>query len=60
LSRLFLDRQPDLWVHGHLHSRSDYMVGGTRIVCNARGHAEETSDFDPAFIIDIPASDKSD
>ena len=60
LSRLILDRQPGLWVHGHLHSRSDYMVGGTRIVCNARGHVEETSDFDPAFTIDIPASDRFD
>ena len=49
-------RQPDLWVHGHVHSRSDYLLGNTRVVCNPRGHIEETSSktFDPSFIIDIP------
>jgi predicted phosphohydrolase len=53
LSRLIHDRQPDLWVHGHLHSRSDYRIGATRIVCNARGHVDEASGFDPAFTIDV-------
>ncbi len=55
LSRLIEDRQPNLWVHGHLHSRSDYRIGATRIVCNARGHIEEDSakDFDPSFTIDV-------
>ncbi len=47
------DRQPDLWVHGHLHSRSDYRIGATRVVCNARGHVDEASGFDPAFTVDI-------
>jgi hypothetical protein len=32
-----------LWIHGHLHCRHDYMVehagGRTRVVSNARGHA---------------------
>jgi len=55
LSGLILDRQPDLWVHGHLHSRSDYAVGRTRIVCNARGHADEASGFDPAFVVSVGA-----
>lgn len=26
-----------LWVHGHVHSSHDYLMGGTRVVCNARG-----------------------
>ena len=58
LSRLIQDRQPDLWVHGHVHSRSDYMVGSTRIVCNPRGHIDEDSvkDFDPSFTVDIPTA----
>ena len=59
LSRLIHDRQPDLWVHGHLHSRSDYLVGATRVVCNARGHIEETTGFDPASAIDVPAAARS-
>jgi predicted phosphodiesterase len=49
-------RQPDLWIHGHLHSRSDYWIGATRIVCNARGHVEEMSGFDPAFTINVGAT----
>ena len=32
----------DLWIHGHLHCRHDYLVthplGSTQVVCNARGH----------------------
>jgi 3',5'-cyclic AMP phosphodiesterase CpdA len=57
LSRLIHDRQPSLWVHGHLHSRSDYRIGNTRIVCNARGHVDEASNFDPAFTIDVGDTD---
>lgn len=38
----------DLWIHGHVHCRHDYLVphhqGATRVVCNARGfeHKGET------------------
>ncbi|MBS0444832.1 MAG: metallophosphoesterase [Proteobacteria bacterium] len=33
----------DLWIHGHLHCRHDYVVehpaGRTRVICHARGHS---------------------
>jgi hypothetical protein len=37
-----------LWLHGHLHCRHDYRLGGTRIVSNARGHVRkgEADGFD--------------
>jgi hypothetical protein len=39
LSEFILDHpQIKLWVHGHMHNKSDYMVGETRIVCNPRGY----------------------
>jgi Icc-related predicted phosphoesterase len=39
LSEFILDRpQISLWTHGHMHNPSDYMMGGTRIVCNPRGY----------------------
>ena len=39
LSEFILDRpQIKLWVHGHMHNRSDYMIGETRVVCNPRGY----------------------
>ena len=27
-----------LWVHGHTHSSFDYVLNGTRVVCNPRGY----------------------
>ena len=27
-----------LWVHGHMHNASDYMIDETRVVCNPRGY----------------------
>ena len=44
-------RGPDLWVHGHVHAAVDYAVGPSRIVCNPRGHPEETTGFDPQGVI---------
>lgn len=39
LSEFILDRpQIKLWTHGHTHDSFDYMIGGTRIVCNPRGY----------------------
>ena len=50
----------DLWIHGHVHWRSDYTMprrrntggasgGASRVVCQARGllHKGETEGFDP-------------
>jgi hypothetical protein len=50
----------DLWLHGHLHCRHDYLVphatGQTRVVSNARGHGhkEESLGHDPMRLIDVP------
>jgi len=43
LSDLILDNpEIRLWIHGHLHNESDYMVGDqTRVVCNPRGYYGE-------------------
>ena len=42
-----------LWLHGHLHSPSDYRVGGCRVVANPLGYARknEQSAFQPACLI---------
>ena len=55
LSRLIHGRQPDLWVHGHVHARADYLVGATRVLCNACGHVEEATGFDPGFTVAVSA-----
>ena len=39
-TEFILDRpQIKLWVHGHMHNNSDYMIGTTRVACNPRGYA---------------------
>jgi hypothetical protein len=55
LGDLIHQRQPDLWIHGHIHSRADYRLGKTRVICNARGHTEEESSqtFDPSLVISV-------
>ena len=30
-----------LWVHGHIHYASDYMIGNTRVFCNPHGYRNE-------------------
>lgn len=58
LSDFILDRpQIKLWCHGHMHNASDYMIGGTRIVCNPRGYQSpgysEQTGWNPELIIEI-------
>src|SRR5438552_19000286 len=45
----------DVWLHGHLHCRHDYLAGNTRVVCQARGLQAkgETEGFDPFKLIDV-------
>ena len=44
----------DLWLHGHLHCRHDYLAAGTRVVCNARGMAAkgEAAGYDGAAVFE--------
>jgi Icc-related predicted phosphoesterase len=48
---------PDLWVHGHIHKKSDYRVGKTRIVANPLGlrftQDGYSRDFDPQLIVEL-------
>jgi Icc-related predicted phosphoesterase len=37
LEQEILRWRPTLWVHGHIHRRSDYHIGGTRVLANPRG-----------------------
>lgn len=57
LDKQILQWKPKLWIHGHTHHRSDYVVGDTRVVCNPRGYAGErgglVEGFDPGLILEI-------
>lgn len=55
VSRTIARAKPKLWIHGHTHTSMDYMLGGTRVVCNPFGYArvEENKSFNEQLIIDI-------
>ena len=43
-----------LWVHGHIHSSSDYHIGETRVINNPRGYVDENAaGFKPDLIVEI-------
>lgn len=49
------DTKPDVWIHGHTHGSSDYMLADTRVICNPRGYEGEAlnPDFNHSFIIEV-------
>ena len=55
LSRMIIDYPIDLWIHGHIHARSDYLANDLRVVCNPRGYDgyQLVDDFDAARTITV-------
>ena len=53
LEGFIMDNDIDLWVHGHVHSKCDYYIDKTRVVCNPRGYPHEKKEFDSGFIVEI-------
>jgi len=51
----------DAWIYGHTHDTRDEMIGGVRVVTNAKGYGPwgpkeptwDNPDFDPNFVIEI-------
>jgi predicted phosphodiesterase len=41
-----------LWIHGHTHTSFDYIVAGTRIVCNPRGYPGEPTGFREGLVLE--------
>jgi len=54
LDELVAGSRAALWIHGHLHSQSDYRIGNTRVVCNPRGYPDQRNPrFQPDLVIEI-------
>jgi Icc-related predicted phosphoesterase len=49
---LLVAHQPDLWIHGHVHSFFDYYIDKTRIVCNPKGYDFEYGYLEN-FVIEV-------
>jgi Icc-related predicted phosphoesterase len=44
----------ELWIHGHIHTASDYKIGKTRVLCNPRGYPnEQGTNFISDLIIEL-------
>ena len=55
-----LVREPvSLWIHGHTHESMDYLLAGTRVVCNPRGYLPDEPNplFEPGLVIELPVSE---
>lgn len=52
-----------LWIHGHAHDSFDYVVNGTRVLCNPRGYAKddviENRRFDPRLVVELRALERA-
>ncbi|HEX7855338.1 MAG TPA: metallophosphoesterase [Sphingobium sp.] len=53
LSALIETYQPDLWVHGHVHNSSDYLIGRTHVIANPHGYGNENPDFNGELVVEI-------
>jgi predicted phosphodiesterase len=42
-----------VWLHGHTHNSSDYMIGNCRVICNPHGYGRENLQFDPSLIVEL-------
>ena len=47
--RLIDGSRARLWIHGHTHDSFDYLLNGTRVVCNPRGYAKDGMNENPLF-----------
>lgn len=54
-SELFCEKIP-LFIHGHTHESCDYVVGGTRVICNPRGYPNESQDkkYNKQLLVELP------
>lgn len=39
---LALKKPPQIWIHGHIHTSHDYLIGNTRIICHPREYDWES------------------
>ena len=53
--RLIDGSRARLWIHGHTHDSFDYVVNGTRVLCNPRGYAKNGVNENPMFDPDLIA-----
>lgn len=51
LDEFVMSHQPDVWVHGHVHTTTEYFIDETLVVCNPRGHANKPPPYKNAEFV---------
>lgn len=55
LDDLILRKKPKLWVHGHTHTATTYMLGDTQVVCNPHGYGNQykKNGYNPELVVEV-------
>ena len=53
---LLAENSPKLWIFGHVHTRCNYKIGNTRLVCNPLGYKDQNLKHQTA-VIDLSTID---
>lgn len=54
LEDFILQYSPDYWIHGHIHTPSNYTIGKTEIICNPHGYIDEPyNGYEKEHIIEV-------
>lgn len=54
LEDFILKFEPLYWIHGHIHTPSNYFIGKTNVICNPHGYIDEKyNGFDQSLILNV-------
>ncbi|MDP7287884.1 MAG: metallophosphoesterase [Phycisphaerae bacterium] len=54
LESFIAEHEPARWLHGHIHTSSDYMIGPCRVLCNPKGYPEQINPkYAPEFCFEV-------
>lgn len=53
MEELIVAQGPRLWIHGHIHTPTDYAISSTRVINNAQGYPKDPAEQTNAFRSDL-------
>lgn len=54
LEYIMKEAKPKLWIHGHTHAPTEYVVDETRVICNPRGYVgQESNKYNRKLVVEV-------
>jgi len=54
LESMILQYQPQFWIHGHIHTPTQFRIGNTKVICNPHGYISDPyNGFEKNLLIEI-------